>query len=60
MWKDAPATFIKDKQNCDEDYAICKNCLVKVKFRGNTMKMQSHLQQHHPDILVVKAANETL
>lgn len=61
---DAPATFkskvcshfytIDGTNNIDNEYAVCKNWLVKVKY---TWVMKSHLQHHnHPD-LIEKAAS---
>jgi len=58
---DAPDTFkskvwthfsfytIDGTNNIDKECAIYKNYLLKVKYTGNTMNMQSHLQHHHPD-----------
>lgn len=39
-----------DGKTLDKDYAICKNCLAKVKYNGNTTNMHSHLVRHHPDL----------
>ena len=58
--RDGPAMFNRrNKINKDAirmKCAICKNCLVKVKYTGNTMNMHSHLQRHHPDLLIEKVA----
>ena len=34
----------------DKEFAICKNCLAKVKYTGNTTNMHSHLVRHHPEL----------
>lgn len=34
----------------DEDFVICKNCLAKVKYMGNTTNMHSHLARHSPEL----------
>ena len=59
--KDAPSTFKSkvwthfgfyhtDSATLDKEFAICKNCLAKVKYTGNTTKMHSHLVRHHPEL----------
>lgn len=32
------------------DYAVCKNCLSKVKYTGNTSNMHSHLVLNYPEL----------
>lgn len=57
--QDAPAKFNRTNK-IDKDYTICKYCLVKVKYTGNTMNMQSHLQHHHLDLHVDQVATVML
>lgn len=40
----------------DKDYVVCKNCLVKVKYTGNTTNMQSHLNYHSPELVIDQMA----
>lgn len=59
--RDAPANF-KSKvwapfgfwsvagTKLDKDYAVCKNCLLKVRYTGGTTNMHSHLLRHHPEL----------
>lgn len=67
MLRDAPATLKSQvwthfgfynigRRKIDKDHTICKNCLVEVKYTGNTMLMQSHSQRNHPDPCLGKAA----
>lgn len=60
--KDAPAAYKSkvwihfgfysndDGSKLDKDFAICKNCLTKVRYTGNTTNLHSHLQHHHPEL----------
>ena len=36
----------------DKEFAICKNCLAKFKYTGNTTNMHSYLVRHHPELAV--------
>lgn len=59
--RDAPASFKSkvwtyfgfysvDGTKLDKDFAVCKNCLTKVRYTGNTTNMHSHLLRHHPEL----------
>lgn len=39
--------------------AICKNCLVKVRYMSNTTNMDNHLIHHRPDLVLEKTTNAT-
>lgn len=63
--KDAPSNF-KSKvwahfgfytdngATLDKEFAICKNCLSRVKYTGNTTNLHSHLVRHHPELAAVE------
>lgn len=40
-----------DGKALDKEYAVCKNCLAKVKYNGNTTNMQSHQGHYHGELL---------
>uniref|UniRef100_A0A3B1JBH7 BED-type domain-containing protein n=1 Tax=Astyanax mexicanus TaxID=7994 RepID=A0A3B1JBH7_ASTMX len=40
------------KKGLDMTYAICRDCNGKVKYFGNTSNPRSHLERHHPELLV--------
>lgn len=45
-----------DEEKLIKNIRYAKNCLVEVKYTGNTMHMQSHSQRNNPDPCHRKAA----
>lgn len=40
------------KKRLDMTHAICRDCKGKVKYFGNASNPRSHLERHHPELLV--------
>ena len=56
VWKHVGFKVERDSKNneLDKENAVCKLCLIIVKYCGNTANLQVHLARHHSEILAEK------
>ena len=53
---------VEGEKDLDKNHTICKLCLTKLKYFGNTTNMRNHIKRFHPEEeekqLVVVASNQ--
>ncbi|KAK0146719.1 Zinc finger BED domain-containing protein 1 [Merluccius polli] len=62
VWKHFSFHEVEGKRDLEKSHTVCKLCLTKIKYFGNTTNMRNHISRFHPELEerqpVVVAANQ--